>query len=130
MRYFFHIGYHGTNYSGWQKHAGAVTVQQVLETALSQVLKTPVEINGCGRTDAHVHAAQFFFHMDVENIGDFDLVFRLNKVLPDDIAVFDIIAMEGLPHARFDAIQRSYDYFIHNYKDPFLGRFSSMYEYD
>lgn len=130
MRYFVHIGYHGTNYSGWQKHAGAITVQQVLETALSQILKTPIEINGCGRTDAHVHAAQFFFHMNVHKAWDFDLLFRLNKILPDDIAVFDIIAMEGLPHARFDAVQRCYDYFIHTYKDPFLSRFSSLYEYD
>jgi tRNA pseudouridine38-40 synthase len=128
LRYFVHIGYHGTHYSGWQKHAGAITVQQVLETALSQVLKTPIAINGCGRTDAHVHASQFFFHMDVETVWDFDLQFRLNKVLPDDIAVFDMIAMNGLPHARFDAIQRSYDYFIHTYKDPFLSRFSSFYE--
>jgi tRNA pseudouridine38-40 synthase len=128
LRYFVHIGYHGTNYSGWQKHAGTVTVQQVLEKALSQVLKTPIEINGCGRTDAHVHASQFFFHMDVESEWKFDLVFRLNKVLPDDIAVFDIIPMEGQPHARFDAIQRSYDYYIHTYKDPFLSRFSSLYE--
>jgi len=128
LRYFVHIGYHGTHYSGWQKHAGAVTIQQVLESALSQILKTPVEINGCGRTDAHVHASQFFFHMDVEKEWKFDLKFRLNKVLPDDIAVFDIIPMEGLPHARFDAVQRSYDYFIHTYKDPFLSRFSSLYE--
>jgi tRNA pseudouridine38-40 synthase len=128
LRYFVHIGYHGTNYSGWQKHAGTVTVQQVLETALSQVLKIPVEINGCGRTDAHVHASQFFFHMDVEQEWKFDLKFRLNKVLPDDIAVFNIIPMEGLPHARFDAVQRAYDYFIHTYKDPFLGKFSSLYE--
>ena len=57
----------------------------------------------------------------------FDLFFRLNKILPDDIAVFDIIPMEGLPHSRFDTIQRSYDYFIHTYKDPFLSRFSSFY---
>lgn len=128
MRYFVHIGYHGTNYSGWQKHAGAVTIQQILEAALSRILKTPIEINGCGRTDAHVHASQFFFHMDVAKEWKFDLLFRLNKVLPDDIAVFHIIPMEGLPHARFDAVQRSYDYFIHTYKDPFLSRFSSLYE--
>lgn len=102
-------------------------VQQVLETALGQLLKTPLNIVGCGRTDAHVHASQFFFHADIERDWDFDLLFRLNKISPDDIAVFDIIPMEGLPHARFDAIQRSYDYFIHTYKDPFLSNFSSLY---
>jgi len=128
MRYFFHIGYHGTNYSGWQKHNGEVTVQDVLETALSKSLKIPVNVVGCGRTDAQVHAAQFFFHIDVEQEWDFDLAFRLNKILPDDIAVFDIIPMGGLPHCRYDAIQRTYDYFIHTYKDPFLSGFSSFYD--
>ncbi|QEC79905.1 tRNA pseudouridine synthase A [Mucilaginibacter ginsenosidivorax] len=127
MRYFFHIGYHGTQYSGWQKHAGVVSVQAVFETALSQILKTPITVNGCGRTDAQVHASQFFFHIDVVTEWDFDLLFRLNKILPDDIAVFDIIPMQGLPHARFDAVQRSYDYFIHTYKDPFLSAFSALY---
>jgi tRNA pseudouridine38-40 synthase len=58
---------------------------------------------------------------------DFDLVFRMNNILPDDISVFDIIPMDGLPHARFDATERSYDYFIHTYKDPFLSNASSMY---
>ncbi len=127
MRYFFHIAYHGTNYCGWQKHPDGLGVQQVLETALGQLLKITINIVGCGRTDAQVHASQFFFHADIEKQWDFDLLFRLNKILPDDIAVFDIIPMDGLPHARFDAVQRSYDYFIHTYKDPFLSNFSSLY---
>lgn len=127
MRYFFHIGYNGANYCGWQKHARVITVQQLVETALTQIFKTPVNVVGCGRTDAGVHASQFFFHADFKANWDFDLKFRLNKVLPQDIAVFDIIAMEGLPHARFDAIQRRYDYFIHTYKDPFLNGLSSFY---
>lgn len=128
LRYFFHIGYHGTRYSGWQKHPGRVTVQQTIESALTRLLKVPAAIVGCGRTDAQVHASQFFFHIDVDKEWDFDLFFRLNKVLPDDIAVFDIIPMQGRPHARFDAIQRTYDYFIHTYKDPFVSGFSSLYE--
>lgn len=129
MRYFVHIGYHGTNYSGWQIHPGVLNVQEVLQNALSKVLKTSVAIFGCGRTDAQVHASQFFFHMDVDKEWKFDLNFRLNKLLPADIAIFDIIPMEGLPHARFDATQRTYNYFIHNYKDPFLSKFSSFYPY-
>ncbi|MDB5010219.1 MAG: truA 1 [Mucilaginibacter sp.] len=127
LRYFIHIGYHGTKYSGWQKHPGVLNVQEVLETCISRVLKKPVTIVGCGRTDAQVHASQFFFHMDIEKEWKFDLFFRLNKLLPADIALFDIIKMEGLPHARFDAIERTYDYFIHTYKDPFLNGFSSYY---
>ncbi len=127
MRYFFHAGYLGTHYSGWQKHPDGPSVQQVLEDCLSRILKKTVWITGCGRTDAQVHASQYFFHLDTSLTWDFDLLFRLNHLLPDDIAVFDIIPMEATAHARFDAIQRSYDYFIHTYKDPFLGSFSSLY---
>lgn len=127
MRYFVHISYHGLHYAGWQKQPGVLNIQGVLEKALTQVLKTPVMINGCGRTDAQVHASQFFFHMDVEKEWDFDLLFRLNKLLPEAIAVYDVIPMEGLPHARFDAVMRSYDYFIHTYKSPFLSGLSSYY---
>ena len=127
MRYFVHISYHGSNYGGWQKQPGVLNIQGVIEKALSKVLRSTVFINGCGRTDAQVHASQFFFHMDVEREWDFDLLFRLNKSLPANIAVYDIIPMEGTPHARFDAVQRSYDYFIHTYKNPFLNGLSSFY---
>jgi tRNA pseudouridine38-40 synthase len=128
LRYFFHIGFNGFNYKGWQKLPNIVSVQGLIEASLSQILKAPVNIVGCGRTDAQVHASQFFFHTDVEKEWDFDLLFRLNKTLPHDIAVFDIILMTGLPHARFDAIQRTYDYFLHTSKDPFLSNTSSLFE--
>lgn len=127
MRYFFHIGYNGSQYSGWQRFPDIISVQQVLETSLHKILKTPIAIFGCGRTDASVHASQFFFHVDLDVAWDYDLLFRMNKALPADIAVFDIFAMEGQPHARFDATSRSYDYFIHTYKDPFLNGISSFY---
>lgn len=128
MRYFLHIGFNGYQYRGWQRLPGIVSIQQVIEEALTAVLKQPIEVVGCGRTDAQVNASQYFLHMDVDHPWDFDLKYRLNKRLPDNIAVFDIIAMEGLPHARFDAISRSYDYFIHGYKDPFLNPVSSHYD--
>ncbi len=127
MRYFFHIGYHGINYRGWQRQPAVTSVQEVLETSLSKILKETITVNGCGRTDAQVHASQYFFHCDVKSAWEFDLKFRLNHTLPDDIAVFDIIPMDDNRHARFDAIQRSYDYFLHFYKDPFLVKFSSYY---
>jgi len=127
LRYFVHISYHGLHYGGWQKQPGVLNIQGVLEKALTQVLKTPVQINGCGRTDAQVHASQFFFHMDLDITWDYDLVFRLNKLLPASIAVYDIIPMVGQPHARFDAVLRSYDYFIHTYKNPFLNGLSALY---
>lgn len=130
MRYFIHIGYNGAKYNGWQKQPGVMNVQGVIENALSQVLKIPLAIIGCGRTDAHVHASQFFFHVDIAQEWDFDLIFRMNKLLPAGIAFFDVIPMDGLQHARFDAVLRSYDYFLHTYKDPFLNGLSSFYLLD
>ena len=127
MRYFFHIAYVGTNYNGWQKNGKTNSVQKVIEECLKQILKINVNVNGCGRTDAKVSASQFFFHLDIDVVLDDVFFFRINKLLPSDISVFDIIKMDGLPHARFDAIQRRYDYFIHNQKDPFLSPFSSFY---
>lgn len=127
MRYFFHIAYQGQHYNGWQKQPGIKSVQEVIEQTLSKILKSPIAINGCGRTDAHVHASQFFFHADIEKEVNSNLLYILNKALPSNIAVFDIIQMEGKPHARFDAVQRKYDYFVHTYKDPFLTNQSSFY---
>lgn len=69
---------------------------------------------------------QYFSHVDIDDPLNFDLKFRWNHVLPNDISVFDIIPMEGKPHARYDATQRSYDYFFHNYKDPFMDHYSTF----
>jgi tRNA pseudouridine38-40 synthase len=127
LRYFFHIGYNGFQYRGWQRQPNIPNAQEVLENAISRILKTETTIMGCGRTDSQVHASQFFFHLDVMEPWDFDLLFRLNKVLPSDIAIFEIIPMADNQHARFDANLRTYDYFIHTYKDPFLSQLSSLY---
>lgn len=127
MRYFFHIGYNGFDYQGWQKLPQINSVQAVIETQLSRILKINVGIVGCGRTDAHVHASQFFFHADIDAVWEYDLVFRLNKNLPDNIAVFDIVPVDAEAHARFDAVSRTYNYFVHTYKDPFLSTLSSCY---
>ncbi len=128
MRFFVHIAYDGTNYRGWQRLPGIESVQETIEDVLSKVLKQKIEINGCGRTDAQVHSAQYFFHMDVDQEWDFDLKFRLNKVLPATIAIYDIIPVNEKSHARFDAVSRTYDYFIHSHKDPFLKLNSSCYD--
>ena len=102
-------------------------MQQVVEDVLGRVLKEPVTVMGCGRTDAQVHASQFFFHLDVKKEWDFDLLFRANKMLPNDIAIFEIIPVLDNQHARFDATHRTYNYFIHLNKDPFLESTSSWY---
>jgi tRNA pseudouridine38-40 synthase len=103
LRYFLHIAYSGTNYRGWQMQKGVVSVQEIIEKNLSQVFKKPVFVVGCGRTDAQVHASQYFMHFQLDDEWDFDLVFRLNKMLPPDISVFDLIPVEPKQHARFGA---------------------------
>ncbi len=126
-RFFFHIAYNGTNYRGWQKLPGIKSIQEEIESTLGKILHRRVEINGCGRTDAGVHASQYFFHTDLEENWEFDLKFRANMALPEDISLLDIIPVHDKAHARFDAYSRSYDYFIHGTKDPFLNPASSYY---
>ncbi len=101
--------------------------QEVLETAIGVVEKRGCDCYCTTMPWKYMPFLLFFSHVDIDGEWDFDLFFRLNKILPDDIAVFDIIPMQGQPHARFDARQRTYDYFIHTYKDPFLSGFSSLY---
>lgn len=122
-----HIAYKGTKYFGWQRQPDKLSVQEIIEDCLARIFKKPVTIYGCGRTDAGVHASQYFFHMDIEKPWNFDLFFRLNRILPDDISLLDIIPVNEEKHARHDAVQRAYDYFIHTYKDPFLSENSSLY---
>lgn len=126
-RHFFNIAYSSTSYHGWQKLPHNNSIQAVIEGALSRVLKKPIGIIGCGRTDSGVHASQYFFHADLESPVSDELVFRLNKNLPPDIAVFDIIPVDDEHHARFSATERTYNYFIHRLKDPFLDAFSAFY---
>jgi len=128
MIYFLHIGYDGSNYRGWQYQPDVTSVQETIEEKIERIFKTKITVYGCGRTDAEVHASQYFLHIELEKPLDFDLKFRLNKNLPDDIAVYDVIEMKDDQHARYDAISRTYDYYIHLYKDPILTKYSSYYE--
>ncbi len=127
MRFFFHISYKGTRYKGWQRHPDVPTVQETIEKALSKILKTGIYVTGCGRTDTGVHASQYFFHTDIAESWNFDLIERLNQNLPNDITVFDIISVAETASSRYDAVERTYDYFIHPYKDAFLCDMSSLY---
>jgi tRNA pseudouridine38-40 synthase len=120
QRYFIELSYDGTNYHGWQAQPNAVTVQQLLDEALSTVLRQPIETTGCGRTDTGVHATEFFAHFDYNSeIEHPKSEMSVNAVLPQDIAVKRIIPIHPDAHARFDATQRSYEYHIHFEKDPF-----------
>ena len=120
-RYFIELSYDGSNYHGWQKQKNAVSVQEELENALSTLFRRPMSIMGSGRTDAGVHALQQFAHFDVDL--DFTKEYflkRINGLLPDGIAVFDVIPVKENAHARFDAEFRRYEYHITFRKDPFL----------
>lgn len=120
LRYFIELSYHGKNYHGWQIQPNEISVQETIEQALSILLKQPITVVGCGRTDAGVHASQFFLHFDIENPVDKEkLKFRLNSFLPEDIAIFQIIKVKDDAHARFDAVSRSYRYQISLIKDVF-----------
>lgn len=129
QRYFIELSYDGTCYHGWQIQPNAVTVQEVLNKALSTVLRQPIETTGCGRTDTGVHATQFFAHFDVETMDDglwsMDKTTRsVNSILPNDIAVKQITPVKDDAHARFDATLRSYQYHIHFNKNPFKEGYS------
>lgn len=129
MRYFIHLGFDGGNYRGWQRQKETQnTVQEVIEQTLSQIFKKKISIYGCGRTDAGVHASQYVIQFNIDQAPLFDLKFRLNKSLPDDIAIFEIIEVDENNHARHSAVARTYDYFIHWNKNQILNRYSSFYE--
>lgn len=120
MRYFIQFSYFGKAYHGWQNQPNAITVQEVLEKALSTLLRDKIDVVGAGRTDAGVHAKQMFCHFDFDSIDDKkDLAYRLNAFLPDDIAVQEIRTVVDGAHARFDAIERTYEYWLVREKDPF-----------
>ena len=120
MRYFIAFSYFGASYHGWQRQPNAITVQQVLEGALSDLLSVNVELVGAGRTDTGVHAKELFAHFDVDHLTDIDhLIYRLNAFLPQDIAVREIFKVKDGAHARFDALERTYEYWVIGKKNPF-----------
>ena len=119
MRYFLQFSYHGKNYFGYQIQPNEISVQEVLEEALSTILQQKIKITAAGRTDTGVHAKKMFAHFDTEEILDEKLVHQLNSYLPPDIAVQDLFKVKDDFHARFDATFRTYEYHISEKKNPF-----------
>lgn len=125
MRYFFEISYLGTNYCGWQRQKSVSSIQETLETQFDKIFTGSFRIHGCGRTDAGVHASQYFFHIDIESEFAFEaLIYKLNRMLPFDIRIMNILAMSPRANAQKDAILRTYEYHIHFTKDPFIDHIS------
>jgi tRNA pseudouridine38-40 synthase len=128
LRYFLHLRYDGTNYSGWQVQHNAPSVQETINKALQKLLGQRIGSMGCGRTDAGVHAKDFYMHFDaVEIANPQNFLFRLNCVLPRDISVFSMLPLHPKAHARFDATERTYEYFLHFQKSTFIHPYSFYY---
>ncbi|WP_066507667.1 tRNA pseudouridine(38-40) synthase TruA [Rufibacter sp. DG15C] len=124
MRYFLDVAYDGTRFHGWQTQPNALTVQEVLDDAISKVFRVPqVESIGSGRTDTGVHAGQQWVHVDLPLVlTPEEIVYKLNRLLPPDIAVRQAKQVGPEAHTRFDAISRTYEYHITLEKNPFLVR--------
>lgn len=125
MRYFLELSYNGKAYHGWQNQPNAISVQEVVEKAMTLLLNEKISIVGAGRTDAGVHAKQMFAHFDVEDaISTEGLEYKLNSYLPKDIAIHHIFKVQKDAHARFDAESRTYHYKISTSKNVFDYDFS------
>ncbi|MCF0197232.1 MAG: tRNA pseudouridine synthase A, partial [Bacteroidaceae bacterium] len=132
MRYFITLSYDGSRYHGWQIQPDNISVQECLQQALGTLLRHPVEVVGAGRTDAGVHARMMVAHFDSDTPlqGSHEeealrqLTYRLNKLLPPDIAVQKVERVADDLHARFSATSRTYHYFVHTHKCPFRRAYS------
>ena len=130
-RYFVTLSYDGTRYHGWQIQPNGVSVQERLQEALSTLLREPIAVTGAGRTDAGVHARKMVAHFDWKGdaIDGQQLAYKLNRLLPYDIAVCKVEMVSEDMHARFSATSRMYRYYIHTTKDPFQRAYSCEIHY-
>lgn len=119
MRYFIYLSYDGARYHGWQVQPNGISVQEVLNKALSTLLREPIEVTGAGRTDAGVNASLMVAHFDASKEVDDNLAYKMNKFLPYDIAIHKIVPVKADAHARFSATSRTYHYYIITEKSPF-----------
>ncbi len=130
-RYFLHISYNGKDYHGWQIQDNAISVQAVLNEKISIALQENIYVVGAGRTDTGVHAEFFMLHFDTrKEITDKNgFIDKINKLLPQDIAAYNIYCVPNNANTRFDAISRTYEYRICRKKNPFLTHLSWYYRF-
>lgn len=130
QRYFITFAYDGTAYHGWQIQPNGNSVQEELQKALSTILRENIEVVGAGRTDAGVHARRMTAHFETEANFDYaQLAYKLNRLVPRDISVYDVYPVDADMHARFSATLRTYHYYIHTRKNPFLRHYSCELHY-
>jgi len=131
MRFFISLSYNGAAFCGWQRQINGPSVQEHLENAFSVYLREKIEITGAGRTDTGVHATNYIAHSDSGNTTLIEeqqlLLYKINAILPASIVVTDICAVSPDAHARFDALSRTYNYYVHTIKEPFLTDFSYFF---
>lgn len=132
-RYFIHMAYDGTAYSGWQVQPNGLTVQEVLEKALSTLLQKDIKVVGAGRTDSGVHASKFVAHFEhstgnnnlkFSSLEDSQFIFKMNRFLPEDIVIYEIKEVDPEMHARFSALYRTYHYHISSLKPLFKRNYT------
>ncbi len=123
------LSYSGTRYFGWQRQPNAISVQEEIEKALSTILREEITVVGAGRTDTGVHASFYVLHFDcnTEISEAIDLAYHLNRFLPNDIAIQQIVKANPEFHARFSAVSRTYKYYISTVKDPFTTETSYQF---
>lgn len=125
MRAFMHLAYRGAPFHGWQTQPNAISVQQTIEEGLAKILRRPTPILGAGRTDAGVNARMMIAHLDLELEELTPILARsLNTIVGPDIAIYSITQVPDGSHARFDATERTYRYFVNHVKTPFFNSLS------
>ncbi len=132
MRYACQIDYNGSAFSGWQRQNNAVTVQGEIESAISNLTSSTIQVTGCGRTDAGVHASNYVFHIDINTIEDFSdsiWIHKLNQMLPIGVAIRKIVAVDAEFHSRYDATSRQYRYRLVTSKPVFGYDHITYYKY-
>ena len=124
------MGFRGTNYHGFQRQPNGITVQEVVETALSKLFNEPVTIQGCSRTDTGVHAKEFCFTMQTKKqLPERNFIRGACGYLPEDISIYRVEEMPADFHARFSCKAKEYMYRIHNSesKNPFTTDLELLY---
>lgn len=133
LRFALFISYDGTLYHGWQIQPNGVSVEGKIEQCLSVLLRRPIDIVGAGRTDTGVHARMMCAHFDIPDdmaVPDVEqLQYRLNRMLPKDICINRVNRVADDFHARFSALSRTYHYYVHTSKNPFLRHYSCELHY-
>ena len=115
MRYAASVEYEGTNFFGWQRQSSVNSVQEEIETSISQITQTNIKIQGAGRTDAGVHALGQIFHFDTDIDRPIkSLTKGVNSFLPDSVRIKWVKKVPDDFHARFSATAREYQYLLNN----------------